>query len=239
MTDNGSGSASARRQLSDKASSYVRGLVMSGELRPGSLVRPETIGAALGISTTPSREALQALRVEGFLELVPRRGFIVAPLTGQDIRDLFTVQSLIGGELAARAARNAASESLAELEALHHELIAAAARNNLALLEEKNHAFHRQINRMAASRKMSWALGLVARYVPRRFYSAIEGWPQATVADHEALLEGIRHRDPEAARLAMENHIVHAGELLATHFDGRIGRSPHSAGDAGADQLAR
>lgn len=233
MSDSAGQRDNVRRQLSDEASGYIRGLVMSGELRPGSTVRPEAIGEALGISTTPAREALQALRVEGFLELVPRRGFLVAPLTGQDIRDLFTVQSLIGGELAARAARNPAADTLAELEALHHELIAAAARNNLALLEEKNHAFHRHINRMAGSRKISWALGMVARYVPRRFYSTIHGWPQATVTDHQALLERIRKGDPEGARRAMQNHIVHAGELLAKHFDTRVASPAAPRSEAG------
>ena len=91
-------------------------------------MRPEVLGEALQISTTPVREALQSLRVEGFLELVPRKGFQVAPLTGKDIRDIFRVQALIGGELAARATLNASDSALAELEALHHELIAAAAR---------------------------------------------------------------------------------------------------------------
>src|SRR5699024_6873484 len=90
--------SSARPQLSEKATAHIRGLIMSGELQPGTLVRPETIGEELDISTTPTREALQSLRVEGFLELVPRHGFVVAPLTGQDIRDLFQVQALIGGE---------------------------------------------------------------------------------------------------------------------------------------------
>jgi DNA-binding GntR family transcriptional regulator len=191
---------------------------MSGELRPGTTVRPETIGEALDISTTPAREGLQALRVEGFLELVPRKGFLVAPLTGDDIRDLFETQALIAGELAARAAARASPQDVAELEALHHELIAAAARNNHELLEEKNHAFHRQINLMADSRKIAWALGLITRYVPRRFYSSIEGWPQATVEDHTRLLEGIMSNDPEKTRAAMYQHIVHSGELLAAHF---------------------
>lgn len=211
-----------RPQLSDEASSYIRGLIMSGELRPGAAVRPETVGEALRISTTPAREALQALRVEGFLELIPRRGFQVAPLTGQDIRDLFQVQALIAGELAARAAANATDEDIAELEALHHELIAAASRNNHDGLEEKNHAFHREINLMAGSRKITWALELVTRYVPRRFYSAIEGWPSATLDDHTELLEGIRTKDAEATRAAMCKHITHAGELLADHFDRRV-----------------
>ena len=221
----------ARPQLSDEASAFVRGLIMSGTLRPGAAVRPETIGEALNISTTPAREALQALRVEGFLDLVPRRGFLVAPLTGQDIRDLFQVQALIGGELAARAASTATDTDVAELEALHHELIAAAARNNDELLEEKNHAFHREINLLADARKMIWALGLITRYVPRRFYSSIPGWPRATVDDHAALLEGIRARDPEATRAAMHTHIVHSGELLAAHFDERVAAAAEEAAD--------
>jgi DNA-binding GntR family transcriptional regulator len=215
-----------RRQRSDEASDYVRALIMSGELRPGTLVRPEVIGEALGVSATPAREALQALRVEGFLELVPRQGFLVAPLTGDDIRDLFRVQALIAGELAAQAATHASDADIAELEALHHELIAAARRTDHALLEEKNHAFHRQINHMADSRKIVWALSLITRYVPRQFYSSIPGWPQATVQDHERVLEGIRSRTPEEAREAMIEHIVHSGELLAKNFDQRMTEEP-------------
>lgn len=217
-----SGRPRGRQQLSDKAAGYVRGLIMSGELRPGAGVRPETVGEALGISATPAREALQALRVEGFLVVVPRIGFVVAPLTGQDIRDLFQAQALIAGELAARAAQEATADDLAELEALHHELIAAAARGNQDLLEEKNHAFHRQINLMAGTPKMVWVLGLLARYVPRRFYSEIPGWPQATVDDHGKLVDGIRARNHAMARSAMQDHITHAGELLAQHFDQRM-----------------
>ncbi|MFJ4208031.1 GntR family transcriptional regulator [Paenarthrobacter sp. NPDC089675] len=211
-----------RPQLSDEASSYVRALIMSGSLRPGTQVRPEVLAESLQISTTPVREALQSLRVEGFLELVPRKGFQVAPLTGEDIRDIFRVQALIGGELAARATHNATEKDLAELEALHHELIAAAARNDDALLEEKNHAFHREINLLADSRKIIWAMGLVSRYVPRRFYSSIEGWPKATVDDHSKLLEAIRSKDAKTARTEMEAHLMHSGELLAAHFDERV-----------------
>jgi DNA-binding GntR family transcriptional regulator len=209
-------------QLGDVASTYVRQLIMSGELLPGDSVRPESIGESLGISTTPAREALQALRVEGFLELVPRRGFQVAPLTGEDIRDLFAVQALISGELATRAAKLAGDADIDELEALHLELIAAAKRNDLEELEAKNHEFHRHINRLAQSRKLLWALGMVTQYVPRRFYADIPGWPQSTVDDHSMILKAIRSRDPENIGRAVRAHLEHAGELLASHFDARL-----------------
>lgn len=210
-----------RPQLSEDAAAYVRSMIMSGRMRPGESVRPEAVGQALGISATPVREALHMLRVEGFLQLLPRRGFQVAPLTGQDIRDLFEAHALISGELAARAAVRLTDDDLAELEALHHELLAAAYRKDHALLEEKNHAFHRLINLIANSRKITWVLGLTGRYIPTRFYSEIEGWPQATLHDHTGILEGLRNRDPEAARAAMHAHIVHAGDLLARQFDAR------------------
>lgn len=215
-----------RPQLSDEAAAYVRNLIMSGRLLPGSSVRPEVIGEALSISSTPAREALQALRVEGFLDLVPRRGFLVAQLDGDDIRDIFHVQALIAGELAARCAAKAEAADIVELEALHHEVIAAATRGDGELLETKNHAFHREINLLADSRKTSWALGLISRYVPDQFYSTIPGWPKATVDDHEAILATIKAKDQAAARTAMEEHLTHAGELLAAHFDERIAARP-------------
>ena len=195
---------------------------MSGELPPGTTVRPEIVGEQLAISTTPAREALQLLRAEGFLTLEPGRGFRVAPLNGDDIRDLFVTQALIAGELAARAAVSGTAEELRELQALHHELIAAAAREDIAMLEVKNDAFHRQINVMAKSRKILWALSVSVRYVPRQFYGSIPGWPSATVDDHDAILLAILDRDPNRARAAMSEHIIHSGELLATHFDARV-----------------
>ena len=210
---------SARLQLSDDAAAYIRDMIMSGQWRPGDAVRPEAVGEALGISATPAREALQALRVEGFLELLPMRGFQVAPLTGQDIRDLFEANGLIAGELAARAALLATPEQLAELEALHYELLAAAQRKDLPLLEKKNRDFHRELTLIADARKITWVLGLISRYIPSRFYSSIEGWPQATAHDHSAIVESLRKRDAAAARESMRQHIVHSGELLAKQFD--------------------
>jgi DNA-binding GntR family transcriptional regulator len=215
-------SLNTQPQLSDVASNYVRQMIMSGELLPGTSVRPEAIGETLGISTTPAREALQALRVEGFLELLPRRGFQVAPLTGNDIRDLFGAQALISGELAKRAAERANDSDIDELEALHLELIAAAKRNDLDELEAKNHHFHRHINQLADSRKLCWTLSMLTRYVPRSFYADIPGWPQSTVDDHSKILEAIRERDPQKIGQAVRAHLEHAGELLASHFDARL-----------------
>lgn len=214
----------ARPQLSDEAATYVRALIMSGELPPGASVKVEAIAEALSISTTPAREALQSLKVEGFLELIPRHGFRVAQLTGQDIEDLFRVQALVAGELVARAAMKAESADIEWLQKIHQQLSAAAEADDLERLEELNHVFHRGIYRIAQAPKILWVLGLLARYVPRMFYASIPGWPDTTKDDHGAILEMIVDGRPEEARAAMHEHLGHSGKLLAAHFDERLRR---------------
>jgi DNA-binding GntR family transcriptional regulator len=211
--------AGGRKQLSEEVSDYLREAVMAGELKPGESIRADAIGELLGVSATPVREALHALKVEGFLVLEPRKGFAVAPLTGQDIRDVFCAHSLIAGELASRACSSATDEQVAELGALHAELMATALRGDTETLEALNHQFHRQIYIMANSERLRHALTTFVKYVPRMFYSKIPGWPVTTAEDHSAMIEAFRARDAKGAREAMEKHIVNSGELLALHFD--------------------
>ncbi len=213
---------SIRLQLGDVAAAYLRDQITSGNLPAGAPVRPETVADELGISTTPAREALQALRAEGFLDLAPRRGFTVAQLNGDDIRDMFLVQAMVAGELAARAAQNITPEDVASLDAIHGNLVAAAERGDLTALEELNHQFHRDINLAANSPRLAHVIRLVSRYAPRRFYATIAGWPETTVHDHTLVLDAIRSGDAETARREMTAHVHHAAEQLASHIDARI-----------------
>lgn len=60
-------------RLSDLAAAHVRELIVSGQLRAGEFIRPETVADDLGISATPAREGLLLLQTEGFLTIEPRK----------------------------------------------------------------------------------------------------------------------------------------------------------------------
>ncbi|MPZ28342.1 MAG: FCD domain-containing protein [Micromonosporaceae bacterium] len=192
---------------------------MTGQLQPGEFIRIDQVARDLSVSITPAREGLLALRGEGFVQLEPRRGFVVAPLSTQDIRDMFQAQSLLAGELAERAAARIDQAGIVQLGELQSGLTTAAANGELARMEALNHAFHRLINRSADAPKIAWLLSVGSRYVPRRFYAAISGWPDASIRDHSAIMAALADRDPDAARSSMVRHVQHAGELLATHLE--------------------
>ena len=208
-----------RPQLSDEAAGHVRELIMSGQLRPGDFIRPEKLAEELELSATPVREALMALRGEGFVLLRPRRGFVVAPLSPADILDLFAAQALLAGELASRAATHLDEAALGELGAIDDALNQAAKAGDADEVERLNHAFHRVVNLAAGAPKLAWMLSVAARFAPRRFFATIPGWTEASADDHASILEALRKHDPEAAGAAMRIHIEKAGRLLAEHFD--------------------
>jgi len=211
-----------RPQLSDEAASYVRELIMSGRLRPGDFIRQEALADELGMSATPVREGLLALRGEGFVHLEPRRGFLVADLSPSDVRDLFDAQALLAGELAARSSQALSNPALAELGDLQDRLHEAAVVGSVDDVESLNHAFHRLVNSSAGAPKIAWTLSVAVRYVPRRFFASIEGWPDASVHDHSTILAALVARDAESARAAMADHFRHAGELLVAHLGANL-----------------
>lgn len=210
-----------RPQLPDEVSSYIRDLIMAGQVRAGEYLRLERIATELDVSVTPVREALLALRGEGFVQLEARRGFVVAPLTRTDVEDLFRVQAHIAGELTARAARRIDAATVDRLAALQDRLEDAASRSLSDEVEELNHAFHRTINRSAESAKLAWMLGTVVRYAPRRFYASISGWQKASVGEHRTIIAALRGGAADTARDTMYHHITHAGELLVDHLAAR------------------
>ncbi len=209
----------ARRQLSDEVASYVRELIMSGHLRPGDFIRQERIAEELQLSATPVREGLLSLKGEGFVQLKPRRGFVVAPLSAADVRDLFTAQALLAGELVSRATARMSEADVRALGEVHQALLAAAAAGDGELVESLNHDFHRRINLAAGAPRLAWMLSIATKFAPRRFFATIPGWPRASAQDHAAIIQAITGRDAGRARAAMMRHMENAGDLLAANFD--------------------
>lgn len=212
------GRLTSRQQLPEQVATYVRELIISGVVRPGEHLRIDRIADEVGVSNTPVREGLLALRSEGFVRQAPRRGFVVAPFTRQDVRDLFWVQARLAGELTARAALRITSDQVARLTSNVDRYREATGRDLIAGL---GHAFHREINLASRSDRLALLLGGVVRQLPNTFYATIEGHVSATREDHPGILEALRRRDPDRARTLMREHIAQGADRLIEELERR------------------
>src|SRR5688572_15511504 len=88
-----------RVTLVDRAYEEIRRRVLDNEYQPAQQVLELELADALGMSRTPVREALVRLQNEGFVQLVPRHGMRVVPLSLSALRDMYEVLTAL--ELAA------------------------------------------------------------------------------------------------------------------------------------------
>lgn len=207
-----------RTQLSDEIASYIREAILSGEILSGTSLNIDELARQLTVSTTPVREALLALRGEGFVTSQPRRGFTAAAITLNDITDMYWMQSELAGELAGRAASQADAELLSRLDRLQAQIALALGERAYDEVESLNFQLHRLINLAPGSEKLLWMLRLSLRYVPRHFYGSVPGWGEASAHDHVAIIAALHKRDADAAREAMKRHIRKAGALLVENL---------------------
>lgn len=105
--------------LTDEVYQGLKLRIVQLRMPPGAAFTEAELAAELGVSKTPVREALARLQRQGLVEVVPRLGCRVAPVTIKDTRDLFALRTVLEAEAAAAAAMHGTdAERLRELERL-------------------------------------------------------------------------------------------------------------------------
>src|SRR5690348_14772744 len=120
----------------------VRTLIVEGQLAAGTRIHEGQLGAALGVSRTPLREALKVLASEGLVELVPGRGAVVKKLTATDVRDMLDVLVALETSAGTLACRSASDEAIRAVRRHHDEMMAFYEAGNRLEYYWRNQAIH-------------------------------------------------------------------------------------------------
>jgi len=226
-----------RASLHGQVAQRLRQMLVESQIAPGAKLNERELCEVLQVSRTPLREAIKMLAAEGLVELLPNRGAIAVELTEADVLDTFEVMAgleAMSGELAARRITDA---ELAEIRAMHYEMMAAWTRRDLSAYYRLNAAIHRAINAAARNPVLTATYNQVnARLQALRFRSNQDEdkWKRA-VREHEQMVEALAARDGAAMRRILVDHLNHKRDvvveqlrLLAVQAQG------HEAGQAQA-----
>lgn len=206
----------AHRPLRQAVHDEVRREIIAGRYQPGERLYEDQIASELNVSRNPVREALQALAVDGFVELEPRRGARVARLSRRKAEDLFDVRESLEGLVARLAARRRTEEQLRQIERHVGAGLSAVARLELTTLPELNTSFHQLLCEAADNPILSAELARLSHliewvYSVRIFQRSSNSW-----AEHESIADAIAAQDEEKAfELACE----HIARARAAFFD--------------------
>jgi DNA-binding GntR family transcriptional regulator len=206
------------RSAAQLAYDYVKARLLDGRFAGGTLLSENEIAQRLDVSRTPVRQAFVQLEAEGLLELYPRRGALVVPISPSEAEDVFEARMLIEQHAARRAAAGGGG-ALASL--------AAALRDHIADQEDalaeggagfawSDRAFHRAIVEAGGNRLLTRQYdGLrdrhqrIAAVTIARDPSRIERF----VAEHREIAAAFEAGDADRAAELLAEHLQGAHEL--------------------------
>lgn len=183
--------------LSEAITASVREMIVVGRLHAGIRINEVHLGAQLGVSRTPLREALMRLAAEGTVVSKPRFGFYVSALTLDEFEQTYMIRRLLDPE-ALRLAGLPSDRQLARLLALNKKL---GETTDPATIIARDNAWHLELVSHCPNRIL---IGLIEQFIDRarRYELALmreRRNVERTLRDHHEILSSLQRRDLRAA----------------------------------------
>ncbi len=202
----------------DRVYATLKHRVLTCAMLPGQRVVEKELCAEMGISRTPLREALNRLALEGLVVLRPFRGYVIAPLTVDDFRELCELRRILESEAAALSALRATPEDIEELAATVKTEYTPGDQQTYVAYLRNNSTFHLALARCTHNRQLIAAVMSALDHHQRPLYLGlgvgIDG--AASTAEHVEVVEAVRTHDPDRARALMLLHIGRAESRVVT-----------------------
>lgn len=203
------------RLLRETVYEQLRAEVISCKLAPGTELREGELAARFDMSKSPVRDALMRLEREGLVITLPRQGYRVAPVSLNDVLDMFHLRAALERACVERIVARAGDDDLKTLDQFRHY----AASEWEGGFVSFNRAFHRRIAELGGNARMCDQLhdliDQMERAVQVSVANARKGDPQGLVDEHVAIIDALQARDRKRAQRLAEEHIVAAGKRVS------------------------
>jgi DNA-binding GntR family transcriptional regulator len=192
----------------------LRGWLIAAKLPPGEFLSEADLAGRCRTSRTPVREACTRLMQDKWLSRIPRKGFLVTPISVRDIVELYDYRKLLECFAVERAAEAAGHEQIEELKSI------VAPENDpdagLAAILKANQKFHLRLAEIAGNQKVVSQLTLTLGYVSRLdtlCTQTVPGW-----IGHAEIIRAVEARRTAEAREAMAAHVDHSRDKMVKLF---------------------
>jgi len=212
----------SREPISGQAYASIKRRILDLTFRPGELLSETRLANEFGLSRTPVREALKRLETDGLVDVVPQHGTFVSPIRREFVMNAQYARAALECTLVRDAATGATEAALRQLDGNLLAQQAAADRGDFDTLYRLDEELH-QMLAAAAGRETIWDLiADIKIHMDRvRHLTLRPDHAPTLIAQHRAIIDGVRTRDPEAAARAMAAHlrfvVEHLDELLAAN----------------------
>jgi len=192
-----------------KIYNFIREQILSGEIQPHQHLIEAKIARDIGTSRTPVREALHSLELEGLIESIPRVGYVVKPVSEQEVEEICEIRMAIEGVAARWAIEKAHKKMVEELEeniSLSDEKVSNGDVKSFVDLDAR---FHEIIARFSGSKRLLELAQTLRRHMLRYRIQSIYSADNVlrAIEGHKGIVQAIKKRDLEEVNKAIRHHM--------------------------------
>ncbi|KPQ02786.1 MAG: transcriptional regulator, GntR family [Rhodobacteraceae bacterium HLUCCA12] len=199
--------------LSDAIYGVLRADIMQCRLRPGATIDTNELTERFNVSKTPLRDALKRLSIEGLVDILPRSGYRVKPITFRVIHEILDLRAALGPHAAFMAARYITPAELEELRAILGDYLPASGQGELQSAARR---FHVAVARASRNARIAALTDSCFEELERVMRLTVDFSPRKDEdsRDHILLIDALTEGDGETAAEIERSHIAKARAFL-------------------------
>ena len=210
------GSADKNLSLNEQAYLAFRHKLITLRYKPGEYLNTAQVMDDLAIGRTPVNQAVHRLATEGLLQIIPRKGVMVAPLSIDDAMELIEVRLVnetLCIELGSQKVTDAQLQRLRYLNQQIDEASRLRSREQMMLLDRE---FHQVLADIAANGRLADILSIIHAQAQRFWATTLSSAAHMNevIAEHEAIIAALEQGNAELAEEAARVHIYSFKQAL-------------------------
>lgn len=201
--------------LQAQAYNYVKEQILNKKLSPNVLYSETKLAAELGISRTPMRESLQCLSQDGYITIIPSRGFMIRQLTEKDMLETIQIRCALEGfctHVIANEIESQKAQQLIENMNKFLELMKKAKDydDSHKAFMDYDHKFHLALINYLDNREFSQTFQRLMYLIHLTTSSALSvpGRIDSTVDEHEQYFNHLKAGDGDTAYSILVKHLM-------------------------------
>lgn len=202
--------------LSDRAYERIKHDIICCLIAPGTAVSEAQLCAQYKLGKAPVRMALSRLAHDGLVRAIPRRGYMVTPVTLQDIHDVFELRLMLEPVAARMAAGRVDAQRLRMLDDVCREGYQTGNAKSTARFLDANKAFHVTIAQAAGNARLAGAIEQLLDEMTRLLHLGLgsRNRTQEMQHEHRTLVKALAKGDGDTAANICREQIEAARSMV-------------------------
>jgi DNA-binding GntR family transcriptional regulator len=205
---------------SDRIEIELRELILNLQIEPGLAISESSLIKRYGWGRTPLREAFQRLAEQSLLQIVPRHGVVVTPLSVFEFVEVMEAMAMVIGPSASLACKHLTEDEILQLEHTIEQSKIAVTKADFVAVATQDYEFHRILAVATGNRYLCRHL-LHLHQVATRFNLASwkrDSSAEFSLTEHRRILEALHQHDEAEVRTVMLEHIENARQRVMGTF---------------------